>query len=173
MAFATETVAEAGLPTGYWIREASWDDLPAIVSVLSSDVLGRTREGGADDPKARAAYEAAFDAVSTDPHHLLAVVTRGGCVVGTAQLSFLPGLSHTGGWRAQVESVHISSSERGKGLGASLMRWAIIVARTRGCHLVQLTSNKTRADAYRFYERLGFQPTHTGFKLALGPAVRR
>ncbi len=90
-----------------------------------------------------------------------------GQIVGTMQLSFLPGLARRGALRAQIEAVRVAQSQRGSGLGAAMMGWAIEEARRRGCALVQLTTDKSRTDAHRFYARLGFVATHEGMKLAL------
>lgn len=145
------------------IRRATAADVPAIVALLADDALGRTRESP-DDPLP---YEAAFAEIDRDPQHLLLVAERAGAVVGTAQLTFLPGLSHKGATRAQIEAVRIGSAARSTGLGGRLIEWCVERARERGCSMVQLTSDATRTDAHRFYERLGFRPTHVGFKLTL------
>jgi ribosomal protein S18 acetylase RimI-like enzyme len=147
------------------IRRAERGDLQAIVALLADDVLGAKRERN-EDPLPQA-YERAFDAVAADPNHELLVAEREGRVVGTLQLTFLPGLSRQGMWRAQIEGVRVSSGERGRGVGEQLVRHAIARARDRGCGLVQLTSDKSRVDAVRFYERLGFRASHEGMKLAL------
>jgi GNAT superfamily N-acetyltransferase len=147
------------------IRRATAADLPAIVAMLADDALGRTREDPSIplDPR----YTAAFHAIDADPNQLLAVMERGGEVVGTLQLTFLPGLSHRGAWRGLVEAVRIAQTERGGGMGAALMQWAISRCRERGCRMVQLTTDKSRTDAHRFYERLGFRASHEGMKLVL------
>jgi GNAT superfamily N-acetyltransferase len=112
-------------------------------------------------------YATAFAAIDTDPAQLLVVATHGIEVVATMQLSFIPGLARRGALRAQAEAVRVAASHRSRGLGAAMFQWAIDEARRRGCALVQLTTDKTRADAYRFYERLGFTASHEGFKLQL------
>jgi ribosomal protein S18 acetylase RimI-like enzyme len=140
-------------------------DVPAIVALLADDVLGARRERN-EDPLPDAYYRA-FDAVDGDPAHELLVAERDGRVVGTLQLTFLPGLSRQGMWRAQIEGVRISSAERGRGVGEQLVRHAVARAKERSCGLVQLTSDKSRVDAVRFYQRLGFQASHEGMKLAL------
>lgn len=145
------------------IRPATVADVPAIVAMLADDYLGATRE----TPDDLAPYLGAFDVLSADPHQLLVVADRAGEPVGTLQLSFLPGLSHRGATRAQVEAVRVRGSERGTGLGTRLITWAIEESGRRGCRMVQLTSNASRADARRFYERLGFTASHVGFKLTL------
>lgn len=146
-------------------RRATGADLPAIVALLADDGLGQGRE----DPSLplAQAYLDAFAAIAADPNQLLAVAEAGGAVVGTLQLTFLPGLSHKGAWRGQIESVRIASSQRGTGLGQRMFEWAIAECRARGCRIVQLTTDKTRADAHRFYARLGFVASHEGFKLKL------
>lgn len=145
------------------IRQATAADVPAIVAMLADDHLGVTRE----TPDDLGPYLGAFEELCADPRQLLVVADRGGEPVGTLQLSFLPGLSHRGATRAQVEAVRVRGSERGSGLGAQLITWAIDEARRRGCRMVQLTSNASRTDARRFYERLGFTASHVGFKLTL------
>ena len=160
-----DTLAELSLPgSSITLRRATREDLPAIVRLLIDDPLGRTREaaGAADDS---GPYEAAFAAIDTDPAQLLVVATEGTEVVATMQLSFIPGLSRRGALRAQAEAVRVASSHRSRGLGAGMFRWAIDEARRRGCPVVQLTTDKTRADAHRFYERLGFTASHEGYKL--------
>jgi ribosomal protein S18 acetylase RimI-like enzyme len=146
-------------------RPAGPADLPRLIALLADDALGRAREDPADPPAP--AYRDAFAAIARDPNQLLVVAERGGAVVGCLQLSFIPGLSHRGAWRGQIESVRIAASERGAGLGRHMLDWAIAECRRRGCRMVQLTSDKTRADAIRFYESLGFKPSHEGLKLAL------
>ena len=146
-------------------RRAAAADLPAIVALLADDVLGRERE--APGPSLDPAYAAAFAAIERDPNLLLAVAEQEGRVVGVLQLSFIPGLSHRGMWRGQIEAVRVAAGERGAGLGRTMLEWAIAECRRRGCGLVQLTSDLRRPDAHRFYEALGFQATHAGYKLML------
>jgi GNAT superfamily N-acetyltransferase len=146
------------------LRRAAREDVPAIVALLAEDALG-TGGDGADaglEP-----YLRAFEAIDADPVHLLAVVESGGEVVGTLQLSVIPSLPHRGAFRGQLEAVHVRADQRGAGLGAAMVRWAVEEARRRGCGQVQLTSQKRRTDAHRFYERLGFVRSHEGFKLKL------
>jgi GNAT superfamily N-acetyltransferase len=151
------------------IRRARRDDVTAIVRLLADDQLGAQRES-LDDLEP---YLDAFAAIDTDPNQLLAVVVEDdrsdddGGVVGTLQLTFIPGLSRRGATRALVEAVRVHESRRGSGLGTTLMKWAIDEARRRGCALIQLTSDNSRTGAHRFYERLGFHRSHTGFKLPL------
>lgn len=146
-------------------RKAERADVPAIVRLLADDRLGSTREAYGDPlPEP---YFAGFDAVDRDPNQLLIVGDRQGKVIATAQLTLLPGLSRQGAWRAQIEAVRVDAAERGRGTGESLIRWLIDLARVQGCALVQLTSDKSRVDAHRFYERLGFVSSHVGMKLQL------
>ena len=147
------------------LRRATAADLPAIVAMLADDGLGRGRED-ASLPLARG-YTDAFAAIEADPNQLLAVADSDGVVVGTLQLTFIPGLSHKGAWRGQVESVRVASSRRGTGLGQAMLEWAVAECRARGCRMVQLTTDKSRDDAHRFYARLGFVASHEGFKLKL------
>lgn len=150
------------------IRAARASDLPVIVQLLYDDHNGRLREDPSEplDPR----YAAGFDAIAASPDQLLAVAEQNGVVIGTMQLSFLPGIAFRGAWRMQIESVRIASSLRGQGLGAVMIDWAIERARERDCKMVQLTSQLDRTDAHRFYERLGFSRSHVGFKLRLDPA---
>jgi ribosomal protein S18 acetylase RimI-like enzyme len=143
-------------------RAATAADIPAIVALLADDVLGAQREKPGDP-----AYDAAFAAIAADANQLLAVADVGGRVVGCLQLTFIPGLSHRGAWRGQIESVRVGSDQRGSGMGRRLIGWAVDQCRARGCTMVQLTSTASRTDARRFYEGLGFAASHVGFKLAL------
>lgn len=163
MGALAEITCRAGLVQ---LREARADDLPALVALLAADQLGTGRDGIRDEDDL-AAYRAAADAIAADPAHLLVVAESGGQVTGTFQLSFLPGLARRGALRAQIEAVRVAQAARGSGLGTQMMAWAIAEARRRGCALVQLTSDKSREDAHRFYERLGFTPSHVGMKLRL------
>lgn len=146
-------------------RRATGGDLPAIVALLADDALGRSRESPGVPLDRR--YVDAFAALDRDPNQLMVVVELDGVLVGCLQLSFIPGLSRRGQWRGQIESVRIAAGQRGEGLGRQMFEWAIAECRRRGCGLVQLTSDKTRADALRFYEQLGFAASHEGFKLTL------
>lgn len=146
-------------------RRAIDDDVPAIVGLLADDELGREREDPSLPLDAR--YTGAFAAIDRDPNQLLAVVERGGAVIGCLQLTFIPGLSRRGMWRGQIESVRIAQTERGGGIGRAVFEWAIAECRRRGCELVQLTTDKRRPDALRFYESLGFVASHEGMKRSL------
>lgn len=147
------------------IRRARVVDLPAIVALLADDELGRHREAPGS-PMAHE-YTDAFTEIEADPNQYLAVAVDGEAIVATLQLSFIPGLSRTGAWRGQIEGVRVASSHRNAGIGKKLFEWAIAECRSRGCRIVQLTSDKARTDAHRFYERLGFEATHEGYKLVL------
>ncbi|MBA3275691.1 MAG: GNAT family N-acetyltransferase [Chloroflexia bacterium] len=144
-------------------RAATEDDIAAIVEMLADDPLGATRE----TPDDLELYRDAFAAVDTNPNQLLIVIEVDGAVTGTAQMTFIAGLSHRGMRRADIEAVRIHAVQRGAGLGTLLIEWCIGQARERGCGIVQLTSHASRTDAHRFYERLGFTASHTGFKLRL------
>jgi GNAT superfamily N-acetyltransferase len=146
----------------YELRRATSADVGAIVGLIAADQIGATRDGGDLAP-----YERAFAAIDADPAQLLVVAADGDAVVGTLQLTFIPGLARRGALRAQIEAVRVRADLRGRGLGHALIAWAIEEARRRGCALVQLTSDKRRAEAHRFYGRLGFAATHEGFKLRL------
>jgi GNAT superfamily N-acetyltransferase len=148
------------------LRPATASDIPVIVQLIAADQLGAIRDGVRDEADL-AAYDQAFRAIDQDPAHILVVAESAGEVVGTMQLSFLPGLARRGALRAQIEAVRVAESTRGGGLGAAMIQWAIEEARGRGCALVQLTSDKSRADAHRFYQRLGFVSSHEGMKLKL------
>lgn len=143
-------------------RDARRAEVPQIVAMLADDALGAGREGPVDD-----AYLAAFDQIAADPRTRLIVAEADGRIVGTLQLTVLLGLSRHGMRRAQIEAVRVAGSERGRGLGRRLLGWAIEAAREQGCGLVQLTSDKRRGDAIRFYESLGFTASHEGLKLLL------
>ena len=144
-------------------RRAGRADVPAIVDLLRDDAIGAGRESAELAP-----YEAAFEEVDADPHQLLAVVCAAdGTVVGTLQLTLVPGLSRGGTKRLLIEGVRLAPGARGAGLGTAVMAWAHDVGRREGATLAQLTSDKSRADAHRFYERLGYAATHEGFKLPL------
>ena len=148
------------------LRRAAAADVPAIVELLAADQLGATRDGISSDEDLQS-YLAAFGVIDADPAHLLLVATDGAQVVATMQLSLLPGLARRGALRAQLEAVRVRRDHRGRGLGAALLGWAIEEARRRDCALVQLTSDRSRTDAHRFYERLGFVASHDGLKLVL------
>ena len=151
------------------LEEATAEDLPALIELMSDDMLGASRDGIRSEED-RQRYERAFAAIDDDPAHLLVVGRLEGEAVATLQLIVTPSIARRGAFRAVIESVRVSSSLRSQGIGAALVRWAVEEARRRGCDMVQLTSDKQRKDAHRFYERLGFERSHEGFKLMLGTA---
>ncbi|MET9530129.1 MULTISPECIES: GNAT family N-acetyltransferase [unclassified Streptomyces] len=145
------------------IRPAHENDIPEIVAMLADDPLGAQRES----PDDLGPYTTAYRRIAADPQQHLVVAVREGRVVGTLQLTVIPGLSRRGATRSIIEGVRIHGDERGSGLGTRLIEWAVDTSRSQGCQLVQLTSDATRTDAHRFYERLGFTASHLGFKLQL------
>ncbi|QGN50009.1 GNAT family N-acetyltransferase [Micromonospora sp. WMMD558] len=144
-------------------REAVRADLPAVIALLADDVLGRTRDHTEVDER----YERAFADITADPRNQLIVADAGGELLGCMQLTYIPGLGRHGTERQLVEAVRVRSDQRGRGLGRQMMTWAIDQARARGCGLVQLTTDKSRHDAHRFYLGLGFVASHEGMKLPL------
>jgi GNAT superfamily N-acetyltransferase len=146
-------------------RNATADDLPFIIGLIVEDSIVDTGDDPAD--AMHGDYADALAAITADPNQEMMVVERDGEPVGCFQLSYLPGLMRRGMWRGQIEVVHVSAAKRNLGLGSQMMRWAIERCRERGCRMVQLTSNKKRLDAHRFYERLGFLKSHEGFKYYL------
>ena len=145
------------------VRPAQREDVPAIATLLADDLLGATREDTGD----MAPYLRAFDEMATQNGNMILVAGRGGAVVGCLQLTVIAGLSRHGMRRGQIEGVRVSATCRGLGIGEKLVRRAIDHARAEGCGMVQLTSDRNRPDAHRFYERLGFVASHVGMKLAL------
>ena len=147
----------------HW-REGRREDVAAVVAMLADDVLGAGRETAA-----LASYLAAFDAMAAEGNNRLIVAEQAGALVATYQITFLSGLSLGAARRAQIEGVRVSAAARGQGLGTALLADAEARAKAAGCVLLQLTSNATRKDALRFYERAGYVPSHVGFKKTLGP----
>ncbi|MFF9069324.1 GNAT family N-acetyltransferase [Streptomyces sp. NPDC014891] len=145
------------------IRPATAEDIAPIVAMLADDPLGAQRES----PDDLGPYLAAFERLVNDPQQHVVVATRADKVVGTLQLTIIPGLSRRGATRSIIEGVRIHADERGSGLGTRLIEWAVEESGRQGCRLVQLTSDVTRTDAHRFYERLGFEASHLGFKKSL------
>jgi GNAT superfamily N-acetyltransferase len=147
------------------VRDAVEADLPAVIALLADDENGRLREDASQplDP----AYRTAFAAIEANPDQRLLVAMLDRAIVGTFQLSFLPGLSYRGAWRGQIEAVRIAGHLRSRGLGEQMIAWAVERCRERGCNMVQLTTKSTRLRAHAFYERLGFTPSHIGMKLHL------
>jgi GNAT superfamily N-acetyltransferase len=146
-------------------RLARREDVAAIVRMLADDELGTMREQF--EVPLPESYYAAFEQLDQDANHELVVAELNGEVVGTLHLMFLPSLSYAGGLRAQVESVRVDRDCQNQGIGTKMMKWAIKRAKKRGAHIVQLTTHRSRADAHRFYERLGFRESHLGMKLSL------
>lgn len=146
-------------------RTAHRNDLPELVRMLADDPLGADRE--AISSPLTSAYADAFAAIEEDPNNELMVAVFGNCPVGMLQITFIPYLTYQGRWRALVEGVRVSSNARSHGVGGAMLQWAIELARARDCVMVQLTTDRTRDDALRFYERLGFVSSHHGMKLHL------
>ncbi|MGA0564919.1 GNAT family N-acetyltransferase [Ancylobacter sp. VNQ12] len=165
------SVRDAGAPVAgaVTIEVAGRDDLPAIVAILAADRLFGARD--TTDPAAMPDYERAFDAIAADPRLTLYVARAGGEVVGTFQLVLFHALLRHGALIAIAEAVHVHPDARGLGIGRAMMDFAIAEARRRGAASLQLTSNKKRLDAHRFYERAGFERRHEGFKIDLDDRV--
>ncbi len=150
--------------TGLKFRTATLDDLPTIIAMIADDQLGQAREDAS--PPLDQRYLDAFAAIERDPNQMLVAVEQAGAVIGCMQITFIPGISRRGAWRGQIESVRVARSKRGGGIGAAMFEWGIAECRRRGCSLVQLYTDKSRKDAHRFYERLGFKASHEGMKLS-------
>ncbi|GAB1642338.1 GNAT family N-acetyltransferase [Krasilnikovia sp. MM14-A1259] len=147
-------------------RSATRADVPAILALLDDDQISRSRQEVVAEGTDAACW-AAFEAIDADPRNELIVADDGGTVVGTCQLTFIPSLSRRGAERMTIEAVRVRTELRGRGIGQAMMRWALDRARERGCGLAQLTTDKRRTDAHRFYAALGFTASHEGMKLAL------
>jgi GNAT superfamily N-acetyltransferase len=145
------------------LREARRDEVGVIVAMLLDDELGSTRE----DPSDLAPYLKGFDAIAADPLNTQYVWEEGGEVAGCLQLTLIPGIAQKGMWRAQIEGVRVSGAQRGSGIGRKMILAVMAVARDRGCTVLQLTTNKLRKDAQRFYLQLGFEMSHEGMKVKL------
>ncbi len=150
---------------GITFRDATLADLPVIVSLLAEDTLGEKRE----DPSLPLdpAYEQAFRSIAASADQRQIVAEQDGAVVGTMQLTFIPGIAFRGAWRGQIEAVRVAAALRGQGIGGAMIDWAVQQCTERGCRMVQLTSDKSRAAAHRFYEHLGWTRSHEGFKIKL------
>jgi len=146
-------------------RQARESDIPELVNLLADDDLGAAREDVSLPLNQR--YPDAFRSIQRDSNNELTVVESNAVLVGMLQLTFIPYLTHTGSWRCLIEGVRIAKDYRGQGLGSRFIDWAIARASERNCGIVQLTSDKKRPDALRFYAALGFEATHEGFKLKL------
>lgn len=144
-------------------REATEADLPFLDSLIEADAVAAARDIAPPDNAAQQLE--ALRAIAADPNHELWIVEAEGEAVASFQLSFIPGVSRKGAWRGQIESVRVMPHVRGKGIGEAMMRWAIARCDMKGCGVIQLTSDRQREGAHRFYESLGFAATHTGFKL--------
>jgi ribosomal protein S18 acetylase RimI-like enzyme len=155
----------AAVSSDVTFRRAERGDVERIVQMLADDPLGAKRERY-ELPLPRS-YLAAFEAIEADPNNEVVVACVDGKVIGVLQITFIPGLTYQGGWRALIEGVRVDAATRSSGLGKALVEHAIERARERGCHLVQLTTDKTRPEAKRFYEALGFVATHEGMKRPL------
>jgi len=147
------------------IRLATVEDVPAIRALLADDALGQKREDLSEDGLER--YLKAFEAIAADPRNRLYVAEDRGLIVGTYQVTYIPYLSRGGNERAHIEAVRVASDRRGQGIGRTMMRNALAEAKARGCLMAQLTSDRARQDAHRFYEDLGFTASHWGFKKTL------
>ncbi|HAT85894.1 MAG TPA: GNAT family N-acetyltransferase [Rhizobiales bacterium] len=146
------------------IRLARREDVPAIVALLADDMLGKGREDASDLER----YYAAFDAMDVEAtNNLYVVETDALPVAGTFQLIYMQGLSLGACKRAEIEAVRVHADLRGQGMGTRMFDWAIEKARADGCRLFQLTTNKTRDDGQRFYDQLGFEASHVGYKMKL------
>jgi GNAT superfamily N-acetyltransferase len=148
------------------VRDAVRGDLPRIVALYRTDELTRKHHGSADEDL-EPGYFAVFDAIDQDPRNRLLVAEHGGVIAGSFQLTYVPDMQPDGREVAIIENVIVDAASRGAGLGSAMMRWAVEEARRHGSSQVKLTSNVKRTDAHRFYERLGFEPTHVGFKILL------
>ncbi|HET7889715.1 MAG TPA: GNAT family N-acetyltransferase [Bradyrhizobium sp.] len=146
-------------------RRATEKDVPAIVRMLADDTLGASRE--TTGPESLPQYLNAFRAIDADPNQFLLVVEDGAEIVGTLQLTFIAGLSRGGLKRGLVEAVRVASSRRGEKIGEAMIAWAIEKCRREQCGIIQLTTDKSRTEAHRFYDRLGFEPSHIGYKMML------
>ena len=144
-------------------RRATEADVPAIIRLLADDTLGASREATGALPK----YLDAFRAIDADANQFLLVVDDGTGIVGTLQLTFIAGLARGGLKRGLVEAVRVASDRRGEKIGDTMFAWVLEKCRREGCGIVQLTTDKSRTDAHRFYDRLGFEPSHIGYKMML------
>lgn len=157
-------------PNTLTMRRARAADLPRIVELLANDPLGQLREQLSDPLPP--SYRRAFEAIDRDQNQLLAVCCQESQVLGVLQITFLPYLTYQGGWRALIEGVRTAVEARAQGVGRFMFAWAIEQAASRGCHMVQLTTDKARPDAIRFYTALGFKASHEGMKLDLRSGAR-
>ncbi|MCG8436219.1 MAG: GNAT family N-acetyltransferase [Gammaproteobacteria bacterium] len=155
------------MPVKILLRPAEKDDIKPIVAMLADDKLGRQRENYIQPlPKE---YFLAWQEIKEDVNNELVVACAEKVIVGVLQITFIPNLTYQGSKRAQIEGVRVHKAYRSKGVGKQLFEWAIHRARENNCRLVQLTTNKSRAEAKSFYESLGFVASHDGMKLDLAP----
>jgi GNAT superfamily N-acetyltransferase len=147
-------------------RTAMCGDLPFIISLIVGDSIVSSGDDPAD--ALHNDYVKALKTITEDPNQEMIVAELDDEPVGCFQITYIPGLMRRGAWRGLLEVIHVSADKRNLGLGSEMMRWAIERCRERNCSLVQLTSSNKRLDAHRFYERLGFQKSHEGFKYYLG-----
>lgn len=146
-------------------RKARESDVTELVKLLADDVLGVQREDLSTP--LNQSYSDSFRSIDADPNNELMIVESNGEIIGMLQLTFIPYLTHIGSWRCLVENVRIAKAYRGKGLGTDFFQWVIKRAEEKQCSIVQLTTDKRRPDAFRFYESLGFEASHEGFKLKI------
>lgn len=149
----------------FTVRRAAESDVPALIALLRDDVLGASREAPASTDAA--AYHRAFALIEADPNQLLVAVEEDSTVVGTLQLSLIPSLSRRGTLRLQIEAVRVGAAAQGIGLGTAVFEWAHACGRRVGAGIAQLTTDRSRTDAHRFYARLGYVASHEGLKLSL------
>lgn len=152
-------------------RAAKHEDLGALIALLSSDLLGSQREDSSN--QVNNAYISAFEAIVQDKNNELLVAEFEGALIGMLQITFIPYLTHIGSWRCLIEGVRIHKDFRGRGFGEEIFEYAFNQAKDKGCNIVQLTSDKQRPDAIRFYEKLGFEASHVGFKLVLQNGLKK
>lgn len=145
-------------------RQARLADLSHIIRLLKEDELGKERETNADDP----CYTRAFEEISLDHNQFLMVLQKQEEIVGTCHLTKIPSLTFQGSRRMHIEAVRIDARYRGQSLGAQMLKEVLKIAQEQGCSLIELTTNKSRTRAQRFYEQLGFKNTHEGMKLKIG-----
>ncbi|RYE32558.1 MAG: GNAT family N-acetyltransferase [Hyphomicrobiales bacterium] len=152
------------------MREAVRTDVPRVATLIMHGAPVQKRTPDEIDAEAQdPAYLEAFDVIAANPYNTLFVAELEGTVVGTYQITILPGMAERGRIRAKIESVHVAPESRSRGIGAIMMRHALAFAAAKGVGLVELTSHKARPDAHRFYAGLGFVQSHEGFKMALSP----
>ena len=150
---------------GLLFRKATEEDLPEVLGMIANDQLGMTREKF--ELPLPMSYVKAFHIITKDANQEITVCELDNEIVGTFQLSYIQYLTYQGGMRVLVEAVRVKNSQRGKGIGRQMFEYIIDRAREKGAHMVQLTSNKKRTESLKFYESLGFEGSHEGYKLHL------